>query len=352
MSHSDVMCVTSDRLLRFSAECLHKLGLSEGDAELTARSLVWASLRGVDSHGLVLLKEYAERIRLGGIDPVSSASIVTETATTAVMDAGSGVGQVAASQAMKLAIEKAAQTGVGMVGVRNSSHFGAAAFYSMMAVEHQMIGFASTNAPPSMAPWGGKARLLGTNPFSVAIPAKTYPPIVLDMATSASAWGKVFIAMQQGKKIPLTWVLDKNGEPTDDPAIALDGGLIQPLGGYKGYGLSLMVDILTGVLTGGAFADHLPAWNDKAQPQQCGHLLAAVRIDAFIEYNDFCERIDELITTIKHSPLAANSDRIYVPGEIEYESEQQRRAHGIPVHAALKEDLITLAADLGVTSPF
>lgn len=352
MSQPDVIYVAWDRLLRFSVECLHKLGLSEADAELTARSLVSASLRGVDSHGLVLLNEYAERIRLGGIDPASSASMINETATTALIDAGSGVGQVAASRAMKLAIEKAVQTGVGMVGVRNSSHFGAAAFYSMMAIEHQMIGFASTNAPPSMAPWGGKARLLGTNPFSVAIPAKTYPPIVLDMATSASAWGKVFIAMQQGKKIPLTWVLDKNGEPTDEPAIALDGGLIQPLGGYKGYGLSLMVDILTGVLTGGAFANHLPAWNDKAQPQRCGHLLAAVRIDAFIEYNDFCERVDELITTLKHSPLAANSDRIYVPGEIEYESEQQRRTHGIPVHAALRQDLITLAADLAVTPPF
>lgn len=352
MSQPDVIHVASDQLLRFGVECLRKLGLSEVDAELTARSLVWASLRGVDSHGLVLLSEYAERIRLGGIDPTSPSTIVAETATTALIDGASGVGQVVASRAMKLAIDKAAHTGVGVVGVRNSSHFGAAAFYSIMAVEHQMIGLASTNAPPSMAPWGGKARLLGTNPFSVAVPAKTYPPIVLDMATSASAWGKVFIAMQQGKKIPLTWALDKNGEPTDDPAIALDGGLIQPLGGYKGYGLSLMVDILTGVLTGGAFANHLPAWNEKAQPQRCGHLLAAVRIEAFIDYNDFCERIDELITTIKHSPLAASSDRIYVPGEIEHDAEQQRRAEGIPLHAALRQNLTSLGLELGVTPPF
>jgi LDH2 family malate/lactate/ureidoglycolate dehydrogenase len=278
--------------------------------------------------------------------------VVSETATTAVIDAAGGVGQVAGVQAMTLAMEKAAQTGVGVVGVRNSNHFGAAAFYSMMALDRDMIGLASTNAPPSMAPSGGKARLLGTNPLSIAVPAGQFPPLVLDMATSASAWGKVFIAQQQGQKIPLTWALDKHGQPTDDPAVALDGGLIQPLGGYKGYGLSLMVDVLTGVLTGSGFATHMPSWNDKDQPQQCGHLLAAIRIDGFMPVQDFRARVDELIGLIKACPLAAGSDRIFVPGEIEFETEQRRRVHGIPLHDALKQDLATLGQELGVAAPF
>jgi LDH2 family malate/lactate/ureidoglycolate dehydrogenase len=352
MSEQSSPVVAAESLTRFCADCFLKLGLSQADAELTARSLVWASLRGVDSHGLVLMKEYAERISLGSIDPRSAYTIISETATTGLIDAAGGVGQVAGFRAMSLAMEKASQAGVGVVGVRNSNHFGAAAFYSQLAVERNMIGLASTNAPPTMAPWGGKARLLGTNPLSIAVPAGAYPALVLDMATSASAWGKVFIAMQQGKKIPLTWVLDKNGEPTDDPAIALDDGLIQPLGGYKGYGLSLMLEILTGVLTGSAFSSHIPAWNNKDQPLRCGHLLAAVRIDCFLSVEVFHTRMEELVALMKNGPVAAGSDRIYVPGEIEFETERQRREQGIPLHSALEQDLTTLGRELGIATPF
>jgi LDH2 family malate/lactate/ureidoglycolate dehydrogenase len=352
MADQTVTFVAYDELERFCAACFQKIGLPPADAELTAQSLVWASLRGVDSHGLILVKEYAERVRLGGIDPTSSYSIVTETATTAVLDAAGGVGQIAASRAMDVAIKKAAESGMGMVGVKNSNHFGATAFYAVKAVERDMIGLASTNAPPTMAPSGGKARLLGTNPFAIAVPAQNDPPLVLDMSTSASAWGKVFIAMQQGQKIPLTWVLDKDGHPTDDPAKAIDGGFIQPLGGYKGYGLSLMVDIFSGVLTGSAFSNHIPPWSAKDQMQRCGHLLAAIKIDGFMPVPEFHARVNELIEFMKSSPLAAGSDRVFVPGEIESETEKQRRAQGIPLQGSLKQDLATLGQELGVEVPF
>ncbi len=339
-------------LTDFCSACFRSLGLSAPDAEVTGRSLVWASLRGVDSHGVVLTKEYAERIRAGSIEPRSPYSVHTEGTTTAVIDAAAGVGQVAGVRAMEMALNKAAQTGVGIVGVKNSNHFGAAAFYSMMAVEREMIGFATTNAPPSMAPWGGKARLLGNNPLCFAVPAGKYPPVVLDMAAGASAWGKIFIAQQQGRKIPLTWALDKNGEPTDEPAKAFDGGLIQPLGGYKGYGLSLILDVLAGLLTGSGFSTHIPPWNDKGRSQQCGHLVAAIRIDGFLPISTFRGRMDELIGIMKSSPPAPGTDRVLVPGEIENEIEQQRRAQGIPIYPAIRQDLENLGRELNVPSPF
>jgi len=352
MTEPELTLVAHELLADFCAACFEKLGLSRPDAELTSRSLVWASLRGTDSHGVVLAKEYAERIRLGSINPHSRYAVVSEGPATALMDAAAGVGQVAGFRAMTKAVEKTSHAGVGIVGVKNSSHFGAAAFYSMMAVEHDMIGFTTTNAPPTMAPWGGKARRLGNNPLSVAVPAGKYPPLVLDMATGASAWGKIFIAQQQGRKIPLTWALDKNGQPTDDPNVAFDGGFIQPIGEYKGYGLSLMLDVLAGVLTGSGFSIHIPAWNDRDQAQQVGHLMAAVRISCFMPVETFRARIDELIRLMKDCPIAPGSDRVLVPGEIEFETEEQRRARGIPIHSAVKQDLVKLGEELGVAPPF
>ncbi len=344
--------VAYELLTEFCAACFRKAGLSQEDAELTSRSLVWANLRGVDSHGVVLVKEYAGWVKSGRINPKSTYDIVSETGTTAIIDAAAGVGAVAGVRAMNVAIEKAAQAGVGMVGVKNSNHFGAASFYTLMAVERGMIGIATTNAPPSMAPWGGKERLLGNNPLAVAAPAGKYPPLVLDMATGASAWGKIFLAYQQGKKIPLSWALDKNGEPTDDPAATFDGGLIQPLGGYKGYGLSLMLDVLAGVLTGSHFSNQVPAWKDKDQKASIGHFMVAIRIDCFLPVDTFLGRIDELINLMTSCTLAPGSDRVLVPGEIEYEAEQQRRAQGIPLLQSIKQDLTQLGQELGVTLPF
>lgn len=352
MTDPTPVLVAHGALSRFCADCFEKLGLPPADAEWTASSVVWASLRGIESHGLNLMREYAERIRRGGIDPGSHYATVSESATTAIIEAAGGVGQVAGRRGMTLAVAKAAQAGVGIVGVRNSSHFGAAACYSVMAVEHNMIGLASTNAPPSMAPWGGKAPLLGTNPVSIAVPAGRNPPVVLDMATSASAWGKVFIAMRQGQKIPLNWALDRDGEPTDDPARAIDGGMIQPLGGYKGYGLSLIIDVLTGVLTGSSFANQIPAWDAKDQRQGCGHLLMAVRIDAFIPVDEFRSRMDQLISLIKNCPRASDSEPILLPGEIESGTEAERRAHGIPIHSTLQRELASLGQELKVAVPF
>jgi LDH2 family malate/lactate/ureidoglycolate dehydrogenase len=222
----------------------------------------------------------------------------------------------------------------------------------MMAVERDMIGFALTNASPTMAPAGGREARLGNNPFAVAIPARDQPAIVLDMASGAVAKGKIFVAQQEKKKIPLSWALDKDGIPTDDPDRAAEG-LIQPLGGYKGYGISLMLDILTGVLCGSAFSTHVGMmYGNTERATGTAHSFSALRIDCFTGPDEFKRRIDEMVELMRSCPRAPGADRIYVPGEIELETQRQREADGIPVSPALRRELVAVGRELGVDPGF
>lgn len=345
--------VPAAALLKFCVECFQKLGLPPDDAKITAENLLFANLRGVDSHGVIRLKIYADRLRAGGFRKNVRPKIVAEQESSALLDAGHGVGQVAGVEAMKLAIAKAGRTGVAMVGVKNSNHFGAAAFYAIRALEHGMIGWAVTNAGPSMAPTGGKEGRLGNNPIAVAVPAGNHPPLILDIATGSVAWGKIFLAQQEGRKIPTSWALDKHGNPTDDPNVAADHGLIQPFGGYKGYGLSLFIDILTGVLCGGGFSTHIKSLYQKIDsPSEVAQSFGAIRIESFIPLAQFKRRVDEIIGLMHSCPPAPGAERIYVPGEIEVEIEQRRRSEGIPINATLRDELASLGKELGVPPPF
>lgn len=347
------VAATHIELRSFCVACFEKLGLVSADAEITADNLVFANLRGVDSHGVIRLKVYADRIRAGGIDPAARPEVVRESATSALIDAHNGAGQVAGAAAMRLAIKKANEAGLGLVTVRGSNHFGAAGYYAMMALEREMIGIAVTNATPTMAPTGGREARLGNNPLAIAVPAGVHAPLVLDMASGAVAKGKIFVAKQEGKKIPLTWALDRNGLPTDDPDAAIDGGLIQPLGGYKGYGLSLVIDILTGVMSGSGFSVHVgKMYQNIAEPTHTAHTCMAIRIDSFMDPGEFRERVDEIIELMRACPPAPGADRVFVPGEIEDEVERQRREAGIPINAALREELRALAAELQIEPPF
>jgi LDH2 family malate/lactate/ureidoglycolate dehydrogenase len=345
--------LSAQKLSTFCIACLEAVGLVPHDARLTADNLIFASLRGVDSHGVIRLKVYVERLRAGGFKRDARPQIVSEEQSSVLIDAGHGMGQAAASAAMRLAIEKAKKSGVAVASVKNSNHFGASAYYAMLALEHGMIGFAATNAGPTMAPTGGREGRLGNNAFAVAVPAGAFPPLVLDMATGTVAWGKIFAAQQERRKIPTTWALDKDGLPTDDPDAAAHQGLIQPFGGYKGYGLSMLIDILTGVLSGGGFSTHVRTLYQELQtPSQVAHTCGALRIDAFMPLAEFCHRIDEIIGLMRSCPAAPGVGRIFVPGEIEHETEQRRRAEGIPINSALQEELTALAFELGVTAPF
>src|SRR5258705_5339269 len=297
--------VPAPKLLAFCSACFQKLGLSAANARLTANNLVFANLRGVDSHGVIRTKIYADRLRVGGFKARARPRVISEHESAALIDGRHGVGQVTANAAMKLAIRKARNTGAGIVAVKNSNHFGASAFFAMQALEHGMIGFAATNAGPTMAPTGGREGRLGNNAMALAVPAGKCPPIVLDMATGAAAWGKIFVAQQEKKKIPSTWALDKHGVPTDDPNAAADQGLIQPFGGYKGYGLSLLIDILTGVLSGGAFSTHVRTLYKQIEtPAQIAHTCAALRIDTFIPLATFQDRVDQIVDLMHSCPKA------------------------------------------------
>ena len=345
--------VPAGKLLDFCSACFEKLGVPPQHARLTAENLIFANLRGVDSHGVIRLKIYADRLRAGGFKPKVRPKTVAERESSALIDAQHGVGQVAAAAAMKLAIAKAKKTGAAAVSVRNSNHFGASAFYAMRALTHGMIGFASTNAGPTMAPTGGREARLGNNAMAIAVPAGKLPPIVLDMATGAVAWGKIFVAQQEKRKIPTAWALDKNGVPTDDPNAAAHQGLIQPFGGYKGYGLSLLIDIVTGVLSGGGFSTHVKTLYKQIEtPSQVAHTCAALRIDAFLPLAKFRRRMDEVIQLMHSCPTAPGLNRIFVPGEIEHETEQRRKAEGIPLNAELRDELKVLGTELKVKPPF
>jgi len=345
--------VPVERLIEFCVQCFERLGLSQDDAKLTGEALVAANLRGVDSHGIIRLKVYVDRLRAGGVKPHGEPTVVGEGPAFALLDGNAGVGQVLSAKAMRLAIEKARETTIAVVGVRNSNHFGAAAYYGLMAVEEGMIGFAVSNAGPTMSPWGGSRKMLGNNPLCIAVPAGRERPLVLDMATGAVALGKILVAMTAGKPIPTTWGFDSQWLPTDDPRAVIEGGSIQPLGGYKGYDLSMVLDILTGVLMGGEFSTSIRGlYQSLTEPQGVSHIFAALRVESFIPLDDFKQRMDTMISLIKACPRAPDAERVYVAGEIEDEMEARRRRDGIPVNDVLQAELNTLAQELGVASPF
>jgi LDH2 family malate/lactate/ureidoglycolate dehydrogenase len=310
-------------------KALEKIGVDKENAEIVADCLVKADLYGISSHGVARLPTYVERAKRGLIELHPEIRVIRENSSIAVLDGGNGFGQVVGVKAMDLAVEKARRTGIGAVSVYNSNHFGIAAYYSIRALKHSMIGIAMSNTAPAMAPWGGAKSILGTNPISFAIPS-SHQPIILDMATSKVARGKIRIALEKGEKIPEGWAIDELGLPTTDPAKAMKGCLL-PIEGPKGSGLSLVVDILSGVLSGGSFGRDVGSTEDFSRPTRISHFMIAINISNFIPLEYFMTRIDKLITEIKNCPRAPNIERIYLPGEIELEEEKRRLKEGIPI---------------------
>jgi len=330
--------VNYDELKEFSENLLIHAGLDEYSSQCVAGSLLQASVRGIDSHGVMRLPTY---LRLYPKMQWSRPEVVEERKATALVDGHNYAGFVCATKAMELAINKARDYGIGLVGVKNSGHFGTACYYSMMALEKNMIGFSFTNAFKRIAPWGGKESLLGINPWSYAIPTRKDFPVVLDISNTAVSVGKMRMAALKGEKIPLGWATDMDGIPTDDPLVALHG-LLTPIGDYKGYGISFIMDILCGVLTGSGFADIVqPIESDR---QMVGHLLGAIDIEAFMSLDKFYERMDQIIDLVKHSKKQADVSDIFVPGEIEYRMTLKRLKTGIPLPKKLFDELNSMAA--------
>lgn len=336
---------------------------SEEHAKLAAEVLLKADLRGIDSHGVARLSGYVRLMEKERINPSPKFKITAETPTTATLDADSAVGLVSAPYAMQLAIEKAKSYGSGWVAVANSNHFGIAGYHAAMALEHDMIGFAMTNASPLVTPALGKERMLGTNPIAVAIPAGKEKPFILDMATSSASNGKLEIAQRKGKAVPEGWLLDENGQTTTDANALKNKGFLLNLGSdmehgsYKGYGLGSWVDIFSGVLGGANFGPWVPpfvAFLDPVQNQPgkgIGHFVGAWRVDGFSPVEEFKNRMDLWISRFKQTRPLNENEPVKIPGEPEYESELQRKQNGIPLITAVVKDLSELAAHLDISLP-
>jgi LDH2 family malate/lactate/ureidoglycolate dehydrogenase len=349
------LVVDHGTLRRFIVGVLERWGTPSRIAETTAALMVATDLRGVDSHGVGMLPKYHEWYRRGYIVPDAEPEVVRDAGPTATLDGHQGWGHHVSTVAMELALTKARQHGVGFVAAHNSNHYGAAANYSMMALAHGMIGISMTNAPwPATVPTFGRKPMLGTNPLSVAAPAGREAPFVLDMATSTVAIGKLHIASRWAKPIPTGWALDGRGQPTTDPNLALATRLLTPLGGtpeqgsHKGYGLSVMVDILAGVLSGAAHSDVLHRAGTPPPRADVGHFFGAIDVARFRPLEAFRADMDDLLRSLKDAPRAEGAERIWVAGEPEWECERRRRQDGIPLAPGLVAQLRQVAAATGV----
>ncbi len=351
MPEDKPIIVAAEQLKRFEAEAFERAGLTPDNAVRVADTLLQADLRGVHSHGALHLLRYCRRLRGGGANPRPDIKVVRETDSTALVDGDNGLGQMVSMRTMEVAMAKAKGKGIAAVAAFRSNHYGAGAYYPMMAAAQGFIAYGTTNAPAMLAPTGGLTPMLGNNPVTYAIPAGKEPMIVLDMALSVAARGKIRVAAGKGVKIPKEWATDKYGEPTDDPVAALEG-LLLPVGGYKGYGMIVVGEILCGVMTGANFGPAINVTLDNTDtPWNIGHFFTAIDVEAFMGRDEFNKRVDDLVKLLKNVPKAKGYDRIYVPGEPEHILWQEHMKSGIPLQASTIDDLKTVAKEFGVTAP-
>ena len=343
--------IAPERVLSYVKKLLIHAGLGEADAETVAENLLFANLRGLDTHGVMRLPTYLKRVELGLANKDARPKVVNEGETYAVVDGENGLGPIAGKLAMEIAIEKAKKAAVGITFVRNSQHYGSCAFYTMMAMEQGMVGFSTCNTSPLMAPTGGKKRLIGNNPISFAAPTPEGMTFVLDIALSNVAGGKIMLAEKNGQKIPLGWALDKEGRPTTDPHAGFtDGGLLLPVGAHKGYGMVLMLDVLCGILSGGVTSSKVLGTTDFKSQGNMGtcFMMAAIDIAQLMPLDVFKARMGEMIQEIRDCPRAEGVDEILLPGEIEARAEAERGANGIPITLPILSELDALGEAAGI----
>jgi len=351
-----------ETLENFIRDVLLALGVPAEDAQTCMDVIIASDLRGIESHGIGRLRYYYDRIKSGQHQVETQFEVVRESPTTAVVDGHHGMGMVIAKRAMQMAIDKARVYGMGSVAVRNSTHFGIAGYYSLMAVKEGMIGLTVTNARPSMAPTFGVQPMLGTNPIAFGAPTDEDFPFIYDGATPITQRGKIEVLVREEKAIPAGWIIDQNNQPLTDAneilagltrgtaALLPLGGEGEQLGGHKGYGLATMVEILSAALQTGSFLFGLTGIgaNGKQQPFRVGHFFMAINIEAFTAVEDFKATSGQILRDLRSSHKAPGQARIYTAGEKEYENEKMVRAKGVPVVPNLQKDLTFLKKELGL----
>jgi len=363
MAEKEVI-VQADPLKTFCRRAFERLGVSPVDAEVIADVLVQADLRGIGSHGVARLRRYVNGLQEGQMVARPKVKVVHETPSTALIDGGGGLGPPIGVQGMRTAIAKSKEVGVGFVSVRNSNHYGIAGYYAMMALEYDLIGISMTNADVLMVPTFGRDAMLGTNPISVAVPSGEERPFVLDMATSVISKGKIEVFQRASEELPLGWATDEHGIATADAARVLNnlnsrvgggllplGGVGELMGGHKGYGLALLVDILCGVLPGSGYADTIyPKTPDgKLLPANVGHFFGALQVDGFRPLTEFKATMDDVTRRIRNSPKAVGQQRMYILGEKVFEVAEERTLKGIPLQSKVVADLKAIAEEIGIS---
>ena len=337
------------QVCRFLTAALERLGLPAEDAATVAQLMTEAEMQGSDGHGVIRLVPYARRIRAGGINLRPRIRVVKEKAAMALIDGDNGMGHLVMKQAAELAIAKARQCGIAWVGSRLSNHAGPASLYARMCLPHDMLGlyFAVGNAN-HLPPWGGLDMLLSTNPIAVAVPAGEEPPVVLDMATTVAAYGKVKAKAQRGEQMPVGWMIDRQGQPLTDPKRA-EEGFLMPIGGYKGYGLAMIVGLLAGTLNGAAMGSEVIDFNhDDVTVTNTGQAIVAIAPDAFGELDAFKARVDKLVRELRASERMPGVDRIWMPGEQSHARRIVNEREGLALPAALRAQLDGFARDIGI----
>jgi len=344
------MKVSVQNLDAFCVEALGKAGVSEADARTTTGVLVTTDTWGTFTHGTKALRAYIRRLRGGGLKKDGKPKVVAEGPAWALVDGDSSLGMVSSVFAMKAAMAKARASGIAYVGLRNNCHYGAAGYYAAMALDRGMIGISMANDIPTVNAPGARGPIMGSNPFAFAAPAGREKSVMLDMATSTVAGGKVFAAAALGKTIPGHWLLDAEGKPTTDPTPFSHAASLTPLGGYKGYGIAFMIEVLAAILTGSSIRSHVLSWtfSDASKPTGHGAAFIAINIAAFMPVEQFKARMDQTIREIRQEPKADGADRIWLPGEMEFQRREKALVEGIDLPDDVVASLRGLAEDLNL----
>ncbi|MDT9697972.1 Ldh family oxidoreductase [Streptomyces sp. P17] len=337
-------------LLQFASAATESHGVPAADARLLADTLVTAELWGHASHGMLRLPWYLGRIASGATAKVAAPEVVSDNGAVLVVDGRDGLGQVLTDRAVAWGVERAREHGISAVAVRNSGHFGTAAYFTRKAAEQGCVAILATNASPAMAPWGGKKKRIGTNPWSIAAPAGRYGIAVMDIANTAVARGKIYYARERGEPIPEGWAADADGVPTTDPRRAIEG-LILPMAGHKGYAISFMFDVLAGVLTGSAFGSQVVGPYQPTGRSGVGHLLLCIDIRAMADPAEFAQRMEVLVEEAKSTPSAPGTSEIFVPGEPEIRTAERLCQEGITVADETWTSLARISQTTGVPLP-
>jgi LDH2 family malate/lactate/ureidoglycolate dehydrogenase len=336
------MKVQADRLKEIAVHILKGLHAAEDEAAVVAEALIKAELRGIDTHGVHLLTLLPERVEAGMLQIPTNLTVLQDSGATALLDGGNGLGPAAVHRAMGMSVRKAREFGVGCCLVRNTNNIGILSFYTLTAAQEEMVGIVMANAAAAMSPWGGAKAFFGTNPLSISVPGEAgAPPVVLDMSSTVVARGKIRRADRLKENIPAGWAFDETGTPTTDPAAALKGTLM-PIGGPKGYGLALMIDVLAGMLSGSQYGPEIRTFHQLEGPTGVGVFTLAVEIERFMPLGQFTALFRNYLASIKASRKAKGASRIFLPGEIEYEKEQRNLIEGIEVNPATAGKLNTL----------